>query len=202
LVTSFYTNKGKGEYMKNAIIIHGYNNKAEYLDSTRPSPSNDHWIPWLQKQLILKGIETQTPEMPGFHEPNYEKWKEMLERFELNEDTILIGHSCGGGFLVRWLSENKQKVGKVVLVAPWLDPEKNIDPEFFNFEIDSDIASRTSQLYILYSTDDDPQIIQSINILKKKLSGATFKEFTNKGHFVLSSLKSEKFPELLELLSQ
>ncbi len=187
--------------MKTAIIIHGYNDKSEYLDETHPSPSNDHWIPWLQKELLVKGIETQTPEMPGFYEPNYEKWKEMLERFQPDEDTILIGHSCGGGFLVRWLSENKQKVGRVVLVAPWLDPEKNIDPEFFNFEIDSNIASRTSQLDILYSTDDHSQIIESINVLKEKLRDAVFKEFTNKGHFVLSSLKSEKFPELLELLS-
>lgn len=186
--------------MKTAIIIHGYNDKSEYLDKSRPAASNDHWIPWIQRQLLLKGIETQTPEMPGFYEPNYKKWSKMLERFDLNEDTILVGHSCGGGFLVRWLSENNIKIGKVVLVAPWLDPEKRIDPNFFKFEIDSNISSRTAGLTIMYSTDDDPTIIKSIEILKSKLVNVNFQEFKDKGHFVLGDLKTEKFPELLSVL--
>lgn len=186
--------------MKRAIIIHGYNDKSEYEDSNRPAASNDHWIPWIQRQLLLKGIEAQAPEMPGFYEPHYDAWKQMLERFTPDEETILIGHSCGGGFLVRWLSESNQKVGKVILVAPWLDPEKVIDPHFFNFQIDPVIASRTDGLTVMYSTDDDPQILTSVGILKEKLQDSVFKEYTDKGHFVLSSLKTEEFPELLELL--
>lgn len=186
--------------MKTAIIIHGYNEKSEYLDINRPAASNDHWIPWLQKQLLLNGIETQAPEMPGFYEPNYKKWQIMLERFEPDNDSILIGHSCGGGFLVRWLSENDVKVGKVVLVAPWLDPEGVIDPDFFNFEIDSNISSKTASLTVMYSTDDYPDVLKSIKILKSKLTGVNFQEFTDKGHFVLNSLKTEKFPELLATL--
>jgi len=88
--------------MKTAIIIHGCPTKEEYSDSIRPSPSNCHWFPWLQRQLLLKGVLAQTPEIPDAYEPNYEKWKSMFERFDINEDTLLIGHSCGGGFLVRW----------------------------------------------------------------------------------------------------
>lgn len=87
--------------MKKAILIHGYYKESEFRDESRPASSNDHWFPWLQRQLSLKGIETQTPEMPGFYEPNYEKWKEMLENFKPDEDTVLVGHSCGGGFLVK-----------------------------------------------------------------------------------------------------
>lgn len=118
--------------MKNAILIHGWPGKEEYFDPNIPSPSNSHWFPWVQHQLLLKKIEAQTPEMPKAYEPNYEAWKEMFERFEINENSILIGHSCGGGFLTRWLSENDVRVGKVALVAPWLDPlpEKEIDPAF------------------------------------------------------------------------
>lgn len=183
--------------MKRAIIIHGYGDKSEFLDVSRPAMSNDHWIPWFQRQLLLNGIEAQTPEMPGFYEPNYDKWKEMLERFTPDQDTVLVGHSCGGGFLVRWLSENDQKVGKVVLVAPWLDPEKMIDPDFFNFDIDPDIASKTKGLTIMYSIDDYSDIVISIETLRSNLKGAEFKEFQNKGHFVLGSLKTEQFPELL-----
>ncbi len=186
--------------MQKAILIHGYYDESEFRDTTRPAASNDHWFPWLQRQLLLNGIETQTPEMPGFYNPNYEAWKDLLEAYSPNENTILVGHSCGGGFLVRWLSENNINVGKVILVAPWLDPEKVIDPEFFNFKIDANIDNKTQELTILYSTDDHPEIIRSIEILQSNLLNTNFKKFTDKGHFTLSSLKSDKFPELLEII--
>ncbi|MEX0931884.1 MAG: alpha/beta fold hydrolase [Candidatus Paceibacterota bacterium] len=184
--------------MKTAVIIHGYNDKSEYLDESRPAASNDHWIPWIQRELLLKGVGAQAPEMPGFYEPTYEKWKEMLERFTPDENTILVGHSCGGGFLVRWLSENDVKVGKVVLVAPWLDPEKSAVPDFFNFDIDANLADKTQGVTIMYSTDDFPDIIKTIDTLKSKLEKVNFREFKGKGHFVLKSMKTDKFPELLE----
>lgn len=183
--------------MKTAVIIHGYNDKSEYLDTNRPAASNDHWLPWLQRQLLLKGILAQTPEMPVFYEPHYDEWKKMLQRFDLNEETMLIGHSCGGGFLVRWLSESTTKVGKVVLVAPWLDPEHKIDENFFQFDIDSNLAKKTQGLVIMYSADDSDEILKSIEILKSNLKDVTFQEFEAKGHFVLGSMKTEEFPELL-----
>jgi len=189
--------------MKTAVLIHGYYNKSEYEDVTHPAVSNSHWFPWVQKQLLLKGIEAQTPEMPGFFKPNYEKWKEMLERFAPDENTILVGHSCGGGFLVRWLSENNVKVGKVVLVAPWLNPDKaskNLDPEFFNFEIDPNISSKTAGLTIMYSTNDASSILQTVEILKSQLQDVSLKEFTDKGHFIFKHMKTEEFPELLEII--
>lgn len=183
--------------MKTAVIVHGYNDKSEYLDTSRPAASNDHWLPWIQRQLLLRGVLAQTPEMPGFYEPHYEDWKEMLERFDLNEQTALVGHSCGGGFLTRWLSESNTKVGKVVLVAPWLDPEHKIDETFFKFKMDENLVLKTAGLVIIYSTDDHLDILKSIEVLKSKLKGAQFQEFEGKGHFVLGSMKTEEFPELL-----
>lgn len=36
-------------------------------------------------------------------------------RFEINTDTILVGHSCGGGFLLRWLSDKFPELLNVIL---------------------------------------------------------------------------------------
>lgn len=88
----------------------------------------------------------------------------------------------------------------MVLVAPWLDPLQKIDPEFFNFEIDLNIANKTESITIMYSTDDGPSIQKSIEILKEKLINVEFKEFTGKGHFTIGSLKGKEFPELLEIV--
>jgi len=184
--------------MKTAIIVHGWTGEKEYFNPTKPALSNAHWFPWIQKQLLINGILAQTPEMPDAYEPNYEKWKWMFEQFKIDEGTALVGHSCGGGFLVRWLSENKIKVGKVVLVAPWLDPKHEIDKDFFKFDIDSDLSSKTKGLTVMYSTDDYSDILKSVAILKSKLKEAKFQEFIGKGHFVFKSMKSEEFPELLK----
>ena len=124
--------------MKNAILVHGTCSKEEYFDSSEPSLSNAHWFPWLQKQLLVNNISCHSPEISNAHTPIYEKWKREFERFDVNENTILIGHSCGGGFLLRWLSENKIKIDKLILVAPWLDPERSKTTDFFDFEIDKD----------------------------------------------------------------
>lgn len=190
--------------MKTAIIIHGWPGKEEYFNLNIPTPSNSHWFPWIQKQLLLKGILAQTPEMPEPYAPNYEKWKEVFEQFKVDEQTILVGHSCGGGFLVRWLSENNIKVGKVVLVAPWInsekDPELEIDKDFFEFNIDENLTSKTAGFKIMYSADDDKYILDTVKILNEKIKNVELQEFKDKGHFVMGSMKTEVFPELLKNL--
>jgi predicted alpha/beta hydrolase family esterase len=186
--------------MKTALIIHGWPSKEEYFDPATPSPSNNQWLPWLQKQLGLKGITAQTPEMPDAYEPNYEKWKATFEQFHVDEETILVGHSCGGGFLVRWLSENKIKVGPVILVAPWMDvehEERESIGGFFDFEIDPTLSDRTDGVTIFISNDDDKPMLDTVELLEQTLKGYFTKRFEDKGHFCISDGVAE-FPELLE----
>ncbi|MFA6136057.1 MAG: alpha/beta hydrolase [Candidatus Paceibacterota bacterium] len=186
--------------MKTAVIIHGSPTKKEYFTRKKPSQSNKHWLSWIQKELNLKGILAQTPEFPEPYKPVYEKWCSVFEQFKIDENTMLIGHSCGGGFLVRWLSENKVKVGNVVLVAPWIDPNHYLKTNFFDFKIDPNLAKRTKKLIIFESNNDFKEIQKSIDILRTKLKGANFKKFKNMGHFISSSMKTDKFPELLKEL--
>lgn len=187
--------------MRNAVIIHGRPDKEEYYDPACPSSSNYHWIPWLQKQLLLHEIAAQTPEIFHAFDPEYSIWKQELERYEITPETALVGHSCGGGFLIRWLSEHKEtRVGKVVLVAPWLDPDRVSTTDFFDFEIDSAIPKRTKSFTIFHSDNDQESIQKTMKIIKKKIAGFEYKEFHNLGHFTKESMKSSKFPELLAAL--
>lgn len=187
--------------MKNAILVHGWNTRDEYYDPEKPTASNDHWFPWLTKQLMIRDIHTVAPEMPGYY-PEYEVWKREFERFDVSEDTILIGHSCGGGFLIRWLGENpNRKVGKAILVAPWLGLRFSDDPfdeTFFNFEIVRTIAKQTESLHVFNSSDHFEVVAQSVDIIRTKIDDIQYHDFTNKGHFTKTSLGTEAFPELLE----
>ena len=96
--------------------------RLEYYSQDYPSLSNCHWYPWLQKQLLVHRWQPKPPEIPRVFELDYAAWVREFERYDITPQTQLVGHSCGAGFLVRWLSEHKAvKVGRVVLrVAPWL----------------------------------------------------------------------------------
>ncbi len=184
--------------MTNAILLHGKPEEEEYYDSKTPSASNYHWFPWIQKQLIVKGVKADTPEVPLAFDPQWEIWVKEVERFDITPDTIIVGHSCGGGFWIRYLSEHKDlRVGKVVLVAPSLG-YSGWGPKFFeNFQIDAELVSRTKGVTIFNSDDDDDSIQEAVNEIRTKVAGVEYREF-HMGHFIVETMPSNEFPELLE----
>lgn len=185
--------------MRRAVVLHGMPSKEEYYDVSQDSPSNAHWLPWLQHQLLTQDILAQTPEMPEPYDPDYENWRREFEKYTINEQTILVGHSCGGGFLVRWLSESDTIVGKLILVAPWLDRERE-NGDLFQFEIDTDLGKKTRRgVDVLYSTNDDVPIQTSLEFLRQSLPAARYHEFVDYGHFCLKDMSTREFPELLSI---
>lgn len=155
--------------MKQAIILHGTCDQEEYYSDIYPSLSNSHWIPWLQKQLLIRDFSVTTPEMYHAYIPDYTLWSRELEKYITPETEVLVGHSCGGGFLVRWLSEHPSYTPRiVVLVAPWLDPDDTRENLFFDFQIDPSLSTR-SRIVIFESDDDMEDIRESIQILRQNL---------------------------------
>jgi len=195
--------------MKNAVLVPGRPDKEEYYNPKIPTNSTAHWYPWLAKQLQVKDVFAVVVEPPKPYAPRYDIWKHEFERFDISPETVLVGHSCGGGFLIRWLSENKDKrVGRVVLVAPWLNPENNPvsdTADFFNFEIDPDLVSRTSGVTIFNSDNDQATIHKSVQIIRDNVKDVEYKEFNHYGHFCLGdspefNMPTSDFPELVEEL--
>ncbi|HSX07769.1 MAG TPA: alpha/beta hydrolase [Candidatus Saccharimonadales bacterium] len=190
--------------MKNSIILHGKPDpgQEEYYNPAFPAASNSHWIPWLQKQLIIHDITTQTPEIPNAWKPEYETWRKEFERYDITPETILVGHSCGAGFIVRWLSEHPDvHVGTVVWVAPSLGIDWDTNG-FFDFEIDPKLTDRTQKLVILVSDDDRDAIQQAAKKLQATIPGIKYREFHGYGHFTLEDMKTIEFPELVEEILQ
>lgn len=188
--------------MKNAIILHGGPDKEEYYDQESPSQSNAHWIPWLQGQLLKHDLPTATPEVPFSFDRNWKVWNREVERFDIGPKTILIGHSTGAGFFIKYLSIHKNiKVDKVILLAPWLDPEGNKTKNFFNdFEIDPELVQRTAGVTIFNSDNDMETVQKSVKILREKIKNIGYKEFHNYGHFCIEDMRTPKFPELLRFI--
>jgi predicted alpha/beta hydrolase family esterase len=183
--------------MKNAIILHGTCSRKEYYDPSLPPLSNRYWFPWLQRQLMVKDIVAYVPEIPLAFKPQYEIWRREVERFDIGPESILVGHSTGGGFWIRWLSEHPEvSVYKVVIVAPWLDPNNVKKTTFFDFKIDSGIVERTQGLTIMASDNDHAGITWSVEQIRDKLPGHKYREFHKYNHF----MDEDRFQALLNEL--
>jgi hypothetical protein len=177
--------------VKKAIIIHGWTKFEDWKQLDRPSPSNEVFIPWLSKQLMVREIHPIAIEMPNSYAPNYEIWKKELERFELDEETILVGWSCGGGFLLRYLSENNIRVRKLVLLSPWIGTFDNdidkyeFDESFFDFNLSENIYERVLEDIILLEAEDEvKEVLMSIEKIKSKLKNINYKIVEGSGrHF-------------------
>ena len=162
--------------------------------------SNSHWLPWLQKELLKKGFLAQTPEMPEPYHPNYKKWKEVFESFHLDSQSILIGHSCGAGFLLRWLGNTKISIRKLILVAPSLDFYGRRGG-FLNFAIEPTLQKRIKEIHILISDDERIRgIKESVDKICKTLPKAKLHTFHGMGHFSLGRMKTVEFPALRDIV--
>ena len=187
--------------MKNAILLHGLTDKKEYYNPSRPSASNSHWFPWLQKELLMNEIKADTPEVFRVYELNWNSWVSEVERFTIGPDTTLVGHSAGGGFWVRYLTEHPEiYVDKVILVAPWMDPSKEYTTSFYNFELEPTIVERVKEFIIFSSDNDGQEMKDTIDMLVEKLPNINVRVFHEYGHFTQRTLKDNKFPELLEII--
>ncbi len=183
----------------NCIIIHGCpSSEQELININDPGSYYKHWIPWLKKELISNGINTETPLMPSPWEPVYEDFKKEFEKYPVSENTILIGHSCGCAFLVRWLGETKQKVKKLILVAPWKisDKDDSFRDKFYIYPIDETINNRVGETVIFTADNEKENGKRSLEIYKKSLNSKVI-ELNGKGHYILRDMGTEEFPELL-----
>lgn len=183
----------------NCIIIHGCPSNVEKAMDPATRTYDKHWIPWTKKELIRNGIKTETPLMPSPWYPDYEKFKKEFEKYPVDEGTILIGHSCGCAFLVRWLGETKRKIFKLILVAPWKIPDKNDEfrKRFYTYSIDKTIKNRTQEIVMFTADNEEDDGKKSLKIFHKALGGKIV-ELRGRGHYTLNDMGTESFPELLK----
>ena len=92
--------------------------------------------------------------MPSPWHPDYETFKKVFEKYPVTKNTILIGHSCGSAFLVRWLGESKRKINKLILVAPWKITEQTDQYRklFYGYKVDETIKSRVKKIVMFTSS--------------------------------------------------
>lgn len=175
------------------IILHGCPPNEQTV-----TPKTNRWMNWLQIKLKEKGFDAIAPDMPTSWNPKYIEWKQEFEKYLITKKTLLIGHSCGAAFLVRWLLETNKTVKKLILVAPAKIPETETDTrqDLYRFDLPID-ASYIADEIVVFTSNDFPHHLKSLEMYKMFLKPRIIK-LENKFHFLYFQMKTNEFPELLE----
>jgi pimeloyl-ACP methyl ester carboxylesterase len=197
------------------VIVHGW---PYYYDLGKgPTPAEDIWIPGTAKYLRERGLVVWVPDMPNPFRPNYRDWKDVFEQFFVDERTVVVGHSCGAGFLLHYFSEpGASKVKKIILVAPWLNQFTGLtgamrrmieivtrrsfptDEEFFKFKILRELAGKTVEgVYLIRGSNDLEAIKRSEEMVLNAVEGVRVYTVIGGEHF----LSEEIPPYLLSLVT-
>lgn len=185
--------------MKTVYILHGCPSGDEKGMGPKTRTYDKHWMPWLKEELSSRGINVVIPLMPDPWIPNYEKFTSIFEKYDISEEDILIGHSCGTTFLLEWMGNSKQKIEKLILVAPWkiTDKEDESHRAFYEQPIDKTIKDRVKEVIIFTSDDEHENGKKSVKIVTEAIGGKVI-ELEGMGHYTFGDMGTEEFPELLE----
>jgi len=195
--------------MQQVVIINGgttFDSKKEYYDYLKNIQIDKDRLltktDW--KQTIARDLgdkyEVLLPRMPNTADAHYEEWKLYFESVSkiLDDQVILIGHSLGGIFLAKYLSENQAqfKIKSLILLAAPI--QDTADESLGDFRLTKDFTNLIKQvtnIHILHSQDDPVVPVADAQLYKKQLPTATLTLINDKAH-----LNTETFPELITVI--
>ena len=197
---------------KQILVMHGgnvFNTYEDFLarlktkEVTLERLRDNGWKKALSKELG-PGYDVLLPRMPNGENAKYSEWKIWFERMipVLDDEIICIGHSLGGLFFIKYLSENTypKKIQALLFVAAPHDGREKKHVVSHNFTIGDDlggVARQAGNMFFFHSTDDTVVLFSDFELYKTKLPMAHFVPFTDRGHFSLNT-----FPEIVEIIKK
>jgi len=161
------------------------------------------WLAWTLEDTF----EFIKFEQPVAENADYGIWKIVFEKYFAkfnNKDLIIISHSLGTIFIIKYLVENGfiKKIKQLHLVAPIVSddflPENEVEQTgTFTFDISkiSDVRKCVEQIHVWHSTDDAMCMYQNAEYIKEQISESKLHTFQDRGHFIQST-----FFELFDVL--
>ena len=182
----------------NVFIFHGTEGYPE-----------ENWFPWMKEKLEAKGCKVIVPQFPSppIIPAKISEWFEVLKNYEqdINENTIIIGHSLGGVFTLRILEKLKHPVKAVFLIATPIGVKPityyDRDNSFSGFDFDWVSIKNNSKHFDVFHSDNDPFVSLGNGEQLAKELGVELNFIPNAGHFNTSAGYTE-FPDLLNKIEK
>ena len=161
--------------------------------------SQRDWKDTLAERLG-EDFDVLSPRMPNGTNARYKEWEIWFERITpfLGKDLIFIGHSLGGIFLAKYLSENtisKTIKATILVAAPFDDANEE---SLADFKLSSSLAKFSEQsgvIYLIHSKDDPIVPFEQLKKYKQGLPNSKTIILNNREHF-----NQEAFPEIIKLI--
>lgn len=194
---------------QHVFVIHGgnaFNSHAGYVASlTTKEVSLERlrakgWKMTLGEHLG-SDFEVFNPQMPCGQNAKYAEWKIIFDKLVplMELGVILIGHSLGGIFLAKYLSEETfpKPITATLLVAPPFNTAGEYPLADFIFGDLSRLPTQAGKIFIYHSHDDQIVPFSNAEAYKNALPEAELVAFANRGHF-----NDDVFPELVQEILQ
>lgn len=191
---------------KQIVVIHGgnafekYEEYLQYLKGKEITLSKLNFRDWKMTLAEALGNEYQviSPQMPNSQNARYAEWKIWFEKLItiLDGTVVFIGHSLGGIFLAKYLSENNypKKIKATFLVAAPFNTEN--EHPLVDFIISRDLsmfAGQGGDIFLYHSKDDEVVPYSNVLSYQQALPGAYVRIFEDRQHF-----KQTEFPEIVD----
>ena len=183
---------------RNVIIIHGAYGYPE-----------ENWFGWLKRELQDLNMDCHVPHFPTPEGQHLDRWLEIFDRdFQslIHGNTILIGHSLGAAFILRWLETHPCSLASVILVGAFFGSVGNekfdhINESFFRTPFDWTTIRERAQSFVSYYGTEDPYVTQETFDTIAHALQAKKMVIANAKHFNTAS-GYHQFPQLLDHLKQ
>jgi len=136
-----------------------------------------------------KNFEVIALRMPNTANARYIEWRIIFNKLLpfLKNNVILLGHSLGGTFLAKYLSENKfpKRIKATFLVSAPFDA-KDADYTLGDFKLPKNLDKLKKQggkIFLYHSKNDEVVPFADLEKYRKNLPIAKILVFKNKGHF-------------------
>lgn len=187
--------------MKYIFINHGF--KGSNIEN---------WFPWLKNEIDDDNNFVIIPQYSIDNDRHfYEYWKKVLDIYKefnyINSDTIMIGHSSGCAFTIKYLIENNIKISKLIMVSGFNnymsvdedDFHKKVNKSFYSMDKDLvKIKELCDDIVCIYG-DNDPYIPKDVFCNFALRLGAKQVVIKNGGH-LNKDAGYDKFEEILKYI--
>lgn len=183
--------------MKKILLLHGYNGFPEVFN-------------WIKEELEKNGYKVIMPNFPVQKEVRYNIWKEQLDKIkeELNGELIVVVHSIGNPFLIKYLKEFNLNIKLYIGMAGFSDIFETNNPDLNaaiknmvpNIEEMNNFKLIIKNRICIYSDNDH---IIPIEILKKHVNNIDGIDYfiSNIGHMGKKSGLTT-LPEIVNIIKE
>ena len=191
----------KKQSVSNIFVLHSLNGDTLKM-----------WGQDIKERFSEKEIDVIMPEFPIRAESEYERFREILEFYinngTLNSKSIVVAHSIGNAYFIRFCKELNYEPKAYIAVAPGAVYEYPSTRNDYVVEVKKQaylkqdsfdyIKSISSKKYCLYSDEDDNNLEKFTRFLKDTDSEGMYLKYYN--HFD-GYHRIYKIPELVELIN-